>query len=102
MIREEDLKPFVGEMVNIFGEKFPKYGDTWRTTPMEDLKEKLEEQVKKLTLPPSITTISRVEETKRTLAHIANYCALIFIKFDLYNSGSKKSHNWRPMKVGGD
>ena len=83
MIREKDLKPFVGKIVNIFEEKFPKYRDTWRSASMEYLKEKLEEQVKELTLPPPITTIPREEKTKRTLAKIAAYCALIFIKFDL-------------------
>ena len=82
MIREKDLKPFIGAMVNIFDEKFPKYRDSWRSASMKYLKKKLEEQVKKLTLPTPITTISK-EETKRTLAKIAAYCVLMFIKFDL-------------------
>lgn len=84
MIREKDLKPFVEKIVNIFEEKFPKYRNTWRSASMEYLKEKLEEQVEELTLPsPITTTIPREEKAKRTLAKIAAYCALIFIKFDL-------------------
>ena len=101
MIQNKGLLKFAKAMEKILNEKFPKYRDTWRSASMEYLKKKLEEQVKKLTLPTPITTISK-EETKRTLAKIAAYCALISFKLDLYNSGSKKDHKWRPWQIGGD
>lgn len=87
LIQNKGLLKFAKAMEKILDEKFPKYRDTWRSASMEYLKKRLEEQVKKLTLPTPITTISK-EETKRTLTHIANISALMFIKLDLYNSGN--------------
>lgn len=77
MTIEEDFFIFTDGMVEILEEKYEKYKDVWRTTTISELRDKIDEQLKKI----STIIMTKIDwdkkEVDRRAKHVANLCYFI-------------------------
>jgi len=67
---------FQKEMLNILKQKNKKYNDTWKTSDIYYLKNKLRKQLDST----FFHNPEKVKRAKRQLLHIANYCYFLYTK----------------------
>ena len=81
MFIRNELKEFMERMEVILEEKFDKYQDSWKTVPTGELRARINEQMKAI----SVIIMSGVDfdkkEVGRKLAHVANYCMFIEYRY---------------------
>lgn len=79
MTNKEYIKNFTEEMEKILKEKYKKYKDGWKETNIYELRRLLNKQFSKLTIYNDYENNRKhLEETKRKLIHITNYCLFIY------------------------